>query len=622
MNDIASAQPDPRTPTDLPDQVTAAAGLQLVRLLALCIGLAVVMLAVAQILALVLPPAHLLHGWVRVRLAAPPLAALLVAFSGLAGTWAMAWARRRGDPTLVGRTARWPQVLLVAPLAVAAIAAALLPLLAGPPDVLTVMTRAAFLWGGAMVILAFPLLLAERVLAAWPPARLPEAPALRALLFLPTIVLFVAGMLDIAAGLGATSLARRVAAGLSLLPCAIAAELALRAVGRCFLPPPPAAVARAAVRSVLAALLAEGAGAGSLAAPLRQHLGIDFARSWALAYVRAAVAPLVLLLLLLCWGLSGVALVGFDQRAVYERFGAPVRVLPPGLHLVLPWPLGRLLPVEFGTVHEAGLADDSAAERVGAEDPPPHSADRLWEQSHPNEAWFLIAAARAGQQSFHLVNADIRLFYRIGLSDADALRATYRVADPVMLLRQAAGRVMAEFFAGHTLDSVLGENREAMADRLRALLQRDLDAAGTGLDLTSVVINAIHPPGGAADAYHAVQAAQINAEASIAGERGRAQATMASARQGAIALETDAPATSAELTGAATADATRFDADRDAAIAAGNAFLFEHRLAKLMSVIAKTDVIVIDHRIPAADVPLFDLRPPPGDPADNVIGKP
>jgi regulator of protease activity HflC (stomatin/prohibitin superfamily) len=37
--------------------------------------------------------------------------------------------------------------------------------------------------------------------------------------------------------------------------------------------------------------------------------------------------------------------VPLDQRAVYERFGAPVRVLHPGLHLILPWPLGRLRPV-------------------------------------------------------------------------------------------------------------------------------------------------------------------------------------------------------------------------------------------------------------------------------------
>ncbi|MFL5285615.1 MAG: SPFH domain-containing protein [Rhodopila sp.] len=555
----------------------------------------------------------------RIRESGLPLAALLVSLTGIAGAWLLGWARRRGDSRLVARMARWPQALVMVPLCILVILAALLPRFASVQD--AVVPETAWFWGGTLIVLAFPLLVAERVLAAWPPARLPEAPGLRALLFLATIMLPATGALEIAAGLGAPSLAARLMAALSLLPCAIAAELALRAIGRCFLPPPPAAEARA-VESILARMLAEGTRARSLAEPLRQHLGIDFARSWALAYVRAAFAPLLLALLLLGWALSGVALVPLDQRMVYERFGAPVRVLHPGLHLVLPWPLGRLRPVEFGTVHQVGLAGDAVPDRTGAEEPPPRSADRLWERTHPNEMQFLIAAARADRQSFHLVNTDIRLFYRIGLSDDDALKATYRVADPPALLRQAAGRVMAAFFAGRTLNAVLGENREAMADHLRALLLQDLDAAGTGLDLTAVVIDAIHPPGGAADAYHAVQAAQINAEARITAERGLAHATFAEARQNAAALETDAAATAAELTGTATADATRFIADRDAAGTARDVFLFERRLARLIALIPKTDAIIMDHRISAADAPLFDLRPPPGDPADAVIGKP
>jgi regulator of protease activity HflC (stomatin/prohibitin superfamily) len=315
--------------------------------------------------------------------------------------------------------------------------------------------------------------------------------------------------------------------------------------------------------------------------------------------------------MLLCWGLSGVALVGLDRRAVYERFGAPVQVLRPGLHLVLPWPLGRLRAVEFGVVHEATLTGNGAPQLFGAEDAPPRSADRLWDQAHPNEVWFLVAAARNGQQSFQMVNADVRLLYRVGLTDADALRATYGVADPVALLRRSAGRVMAAFFAGRTLDAVLGENREAIAGHLRATLQQDLDAASSGLDLTAVMIDAIHPPGGAADAWRAVQAAQIDAEASIAAERGRAHATLSEARRDAVALETDARATGVELTDTTTAEAIRFAADRDANAAAGAAFLFERRLASLVSIIPPTDILIMDHRISSADAPLIDLRPSP-----------
>ena len=196
----------------------------------------------------------------RARLVALPLAALLPALAGLAGTCVMVWARRRaalpplphrarvprwrawvplpqrGNPALIGQAARWPQALLVVPLAGLTVAAALLPQAGGNP----VVPDAAFLWGAVLILLGFPLLVAERVLAATPAARLPEAPSLRALLFLPTIGLPVAGALEIGAGLGVPALSAQLAAALSLLPCAVAVELAARAAGRCFLPPPAA----------------------------------------------------------------------------------------------------------------------------------------------------------------------------------------------------------------------------------------------------------------------------------------------------------------------------------------------------------------------------------------------
>jgi regulator of protease activity HflC (stomatin/prohibitin superfamily) len=574
-------------------------------------------------------PSPLFAELARARLAALPLAALLAALAGLAGTWVLAWARGHaasgvpalvwrgvtlrpaGVPALVRRAARWPQILLVVPLAGLGIAAALL-LPAGDPATPAVLPM-AWLLGGGLIALAFPLLLAERLLAALPAAALPEAPGLRALAFLATLAFVAAGALELAAGLGAPALALRLAGLLALLPAAVAAELAGRAAGRGFLPPPPAETARAAAESVLARLLAEGAAARSLAAPVRRHLGIDFAGSWALAYVRAAFAPLALLLVLTGWGLSGVALVPLDQRAVYERFGAPVRVLPPGIHLTLPWPFGRLRPVEFGTMHELALKGDSAPERFAAEAVPPPGADRLWELENPAETWFLVAAARAGKQGFQMVSADIRLFWRVGLADADALRATYGAVDPVGLLRQSAGRVAATFFAGRTLDEALGENRETMGGRLRASVQRELDAAGVGLELDAAVIEALHPPGGAADAYHAVQAAQIDAEASISAERGRAFATLSEQRQAATGLLRGAAAGAEETLGAARADATSFTAERDADRAGAPPYRMERRLAALQAALpAAGSLTLLDHLLPAGAVPWLDFRPAPG----------
>ena len=129
--------------------------------------------------------------------------------------------------------------------------------------------------------------------------------------------------------------------------------------------------------------------------PARTQFGIDLARSFALGYTRRAAAPILLLFLMaLSWGLSGLALVGYDERAVYERFGAPVGVMRPGLHAILPWPFGRTRLIEFGAVHEEPLGGAALGpiDPIGAEAIPPPSLDRLWEQAHPGEMIFLTAA--------------------------------------------------------------------------------------------------------------------------------------------------------------------------------------------------------------------------------------
>lgn len=564
------------------------------------------------------------------RLLPVVLSSLLLSLAGLTGTAIMVWARRRallspmavlsrrrwmpappprGDRGLIGRCARWPQAIAVTLLSYAAIASAWSTLSsAGIPAV----PSATNLTLGAIAIaLAFPFLIVERVVAAIPETRLPESPPLRALLLLPVLTLPAAGLMLIATGLG-VPYAARLDGAIALPLIAIALELSLRAQARCFLPAPGAEDARAAIDAILARLIAEGVLSRGLTAPIRDHLGLDFSRGWALRFIRAAIPPVALLLLVLSWGLSGLVLVGLDQRAIYERFGQPAAVLHPGLHAILPWPMGRVRRLEFGTLHELSLSEPAAmAEpiRTAAEDPPPPDADRLWEQAHPAELIFLIASEAAGRQTFQVVAADIKIRYRIGLTDAAALKAAYALADPEARLRGAAGRAIARFFATRTLDAVLGENREKMALDLRAAIQADLDAANAGLDLAAVAIEAVHPPAGAAEAYHAVQAAQIAAITSISGERTMAASTKAKAEQYATEIVARAQAAGAETRGTASADLTRFTADHAAAQAGGESFLFERRLTAIAAGLAKSTLTILDHRIDPADAPMLDLRP-------------
>lgn len=570
------------------------------------------------------------------------LASILIALGGILGCLAMAWARARWDAAtaepdlaeaeaihpalrrlpdryrlfrlgvaprrLPGFVARRPQGIILPLLGLSAAAAAWLlrPATGAAGGGQTLVAL-----GAGAIVLAFPALVAERLMAAQSKARLPEAEDLTALLFVPAVALPAAGCLSIASALGL----RGAPVGgflLAVFLAAVGIEMALRGLAQWFLPPPPAAEARAPINSVAAGLLRPQRFAPQgAAAAIRDNFGIDFSRSWALSFLRAAAAPVALLMLLFCWGLTGVAQIDQDRRGIYERFGAPARVLHPGLHLLLPWPMGKVRPSEFGIVHSValGTGKPAAAEsRGGAEDLAPPSADRLWNEFHATEVSTLIASESGGRQSFQTVSVDLRSVFRVGLTDDDALRAAYRAADPETLVRSETGRLISRFFADRTLDSVLGASREAMAGDLRRDLQAALDRLDTGIEVVVVVIEAIHPPLGAAAAYHNVQAAEIQANALVASERGKALTLAETSRQQVSEFLDQARGAAAEAVGAASVQLRQFTADQAAAHAGGDAFLLERYLGNLVNALPKAPLLIVDHRLGKTDGSVIDLR--------------
>ena len=515
-------------------------------------------LAVGALLCAALLPAQLLPHARSLALevigggvAGVVLTALLLAVSALLAALALTAARAGSDSpdhgrgaTTAARVRRWitnpgiaarqVQALILAAgaLWIVALTGALWPTTLTASD-----ATAADIAGAFTFALAFVSLLAERLMNAFPAPQLPEAPALRRLLLVVTLTLTAAACIEFAraAGLEWVRWPEGVAA---CMPALVALELALRALARLFLPLPAREDARAVSDSILAGLIG---GVRSPRTVLHTHFGLDFARSWALQFLSAALLPALVATGLLCWGLSGLKMIELGQRGIYERFGAPVAVLGPGLHLLLPWPLGRLRPVEYGTIHAVAIGVDQSAPQsepeLSAEAAPPVSLNRLWESSHADQADYLVPSPSTGQQGFQSVSTEIHVLYRVGLSDEAALQSVYAVADPESLIKQAASRLVLRYFNSRTLDAVLGARRENIAAMLRDELAADLDSRHAGIEIVSVLIEEMHPPAGAAVAYHAVQAAEINALASISDETRPRQARRGNRATGGARLD-------------------------------------------------------------------------------------
>ncbi|TKI07791.1 SPFH domain-containing protein [Martelella alba] len=471
--------------------------------------------------------------------------------------------------------------------------------------------QGAYVGVALLAVAVFALLVLERHLAACTAGEWPESATLAAMARLVMGVQLLGIPCLLFAG-AAVPWPHYLALAAGLLPALAALELLARGLFTFFIPLRARQEPRMTAESLIAAQFCwPPRPFGLLHRELQQRFGIDLRQIWAFTFMRRAFLPIVAALALIGWLLTGVTQVPLDARGIYERFGKPVNVLAPGLNIGLPWPFGRVRMVENGVVHELATGSDGGGpgdEPAPAEGPAPESANRLWDAYHPSEKSQVIASVAGDRQSFQIVNMDVRIIYRIGLSDEAALDATYHTADVPGLIRSTANQVLVHDFASRTLDGVLGDQRAVLARDVGKVVQARLDQMRSGVEIMAIVIEAIHPPAGAANAYHGVQAAQIAAQALIARERGRAAEQLNAAQLAASLAADRATAAAHENLAQAQAADLRFAAERTAWRKAGQAFLTERYFTQLGTALDKTPLLVLDHRIAGGQPSTLDLR--------------
>ncbi|OQR35560.1 hypothetical protein BWR59_05560 [Pseudomonas sp. Bc-h] len=466
--------------------------------------------------------------------------------------------------------------------------------------------------GGLLLLIGFGLLVLERQFSNESEASWPEAEQLA------QITRVAIGTLVIAAFcLFFSSVDRvwpaRLAVLIGLLPGLVALELFIRALLSIFSPRNERLEPRMVASSFVAGLLRwPPRPLMALQNELHNRFGIDLRQIWAFTYMRRAFLPVLAVIVALGWALSGVHEIPMQGRGIYERFGKPVEVMGPGLHAGLPWPFGTMLAVENGVVHElaTSVSEGATSEQAldPAEGPPPAVANRLWDATHINDKSQVIASGSGDKQSFQIVNMDVRFVYRVGLSDEAAMAATYNSADIPSLIRSTASRVLVHDFASRTLDELLGEQRTDLAADIGDAVQRDLKKLDSGVEILATVVESIHPPAGAANAYHAVQAAQISAQALISRERGAAADKANLAQLHASIAHDQAAANSRETMATAQGADLRFTAEQQGYAKAGQAFLLEQYLSQLTLGMTHAKLLVLDHRLGGTSAPTIDLR--------------
>ena len=210
-------------------------------------------------------------------------------------------------------------------------------------------------------------------------------------------------------------------------------------------------------------------------------------------------------------------LVAEQERGVVLRFGQFARILEPGPHFKLPWPVERVTKVAATQI------------KTFSDNVPILTSDE------------------------NIVQVEINVQYNVG----DAQKYLFGTRDADQMLQQAALSTVREQVGRSNLDTVLGA-REALAVSARKMLQASLDAYRTGLVVTELNLPNARPPEEVKPAFDDVNSAQQDKDRLISEAEAYAAKIVPEARGQAARVRNVAEGYKTAEIARATGDAERF----------------------------------------------------------------
>jgi membrane protease subunit HflK len=184
------------------------------------------------------------------------------------------------------------------------------------------------------------------------------------------------------------------------------------------------------------------------------------------------------------WIASGIYRVQSDEQGVVLRFGKLVDITEFGLHYHLPSPIESVVKPRVKQINSLDLGFRNLAEGRGPK------------REVPEESLMLT-----GDQN--IIDIDFNVQWRI----KDAEQYLFNIRDPEQTVRVVAESAMREII-GHTgIQPALTEGRRTIEAEAVGLMQKILDDYGSGIAITQVQLQEVHPPQPVVDAFNDVQRA-------------------------------------------------------------------------------------------------------------------
>ena len=238
----------------------------------------------------------------------------------------------------------------------------------------------------------------------------------------------------------------------------------------------------------------------------------------------------VVAVLTLIWIASGFYIVPEGQVGVVTTFGKYTETTRPGFRWRLPWPVQSSELVDILSLRKVEVGTRGRPERL-------------------KEALML-------SDDENIVDIQFEVQYRI--KDEGARDYLFNSRNPTSSVIQAAESAMREVVGRKTMDSVLYESRQQIADEVRKRMQEMLDRYGTGILVSAVAIQNVQPPEQVQAAFDDAVKAGQDRERQINEGQAYANDVVPKARGAASRLMQEAEGYRTRIVQTAEGDASRF----------------------------------------------------------------
>ncbi|WP_027369584.1 FtsH protease activity modulator HflK [Desulfovermiculus halophilus] len=230
-----------------------------------------------------------------------------------------------------------------------------------------------------------------------------------------------------------------------------------------------------------------GSGGGGRATP--PDLGEFMRKFQNFNNFKSPAVKLGIALVILLWLASGFYIVRPDEVGVVQRFGAYARTTQSGPHYHLPIPIESVKTPKVTEVKrvEIGFRSRDAGAGMGL------SGFR----EVPEESLMLT-----GDEN--LVNVQFIVQYQI----KEAQNYLFNIQQQQKTVKDAAEASMRDVIGSNRIDAVLTAEKFEVQSQTKEILQRILDSYDSGIRVTAVKLQDVHPPKQVSDAFKDVASAR------------------------------------------------------------------------------------------------------------------